>query len=126
MSLFKSVAIFSALVGFVFFQQANAQYSVDMPYKQIPVESNNGKAVFVDAQLWGESGQPALPHYTVSILIPADIEFNDVNVSLANTTYEDLAEEIEIDPCVPPYKDGKPYWGENQDDCERKRYFCIF
>jgi hypothetical protein len=102
MSLFKSIAFFSAIAGFLLFQQANAQYSVTLPYKQVTVENRNGTAVFNGAELTGKPGQPLLPYYTVSILLPPDVNFEDVTVSLNSSVYSELSGTFDVSPANPP------------------------
>ncbi|MBN1130715.1 MAG: hypothetical protein JXA71_17130, partial [Chitinispirillaceae bacterium] len=111
MSLFKSIAYFPVIIGFLLFQQANAQYSVALPYKQVTVENRNGTAVFDGAAFTGVPGQPLLPYYTVSILLPPEVNFEDVTVSLKSALYSELSGTFDVSPVNPPYdENNNPLW----------------
>jgi hypothetical protein len=117
MSLFKPIAVFSTIAGFALYQQAAAQYSIDLPYKQVSVENRNGKAVFNGASLTGEPGKPNLPSYVISILLPPEVDFKDVTVKLIDPVYEELNETFDVDPPV-LFKD--PVWPDSTKIVEGK------
>ena len=91
--------------------QAMAQFSVTLPYKQIAVEMKGGKAVFSGALVNGVVGKPAMPHYLVSFLLPPDVDFKDVTVSLVNGVDQEVPGNFLVNPVRPPYDDnGNPKW----------------
>jgi hypothetical protein len=78
------------------------QYSVTMPYKTVTVENVNGIASFSGAFPYGEAGQPKLPAYKVSFLLPPDADFKDVTVSLDGVSENMLSETYMVNPMVVP------------------------
>jgi hypothetical protein len=98
MSLFKPIAFLSAFVGFTFFQQATAQYAVNLPSKNVTVENFEGKAVFSGTGMTTEPGKPGLPRDVVTILLPPDVDFKSVKITLDYPKYTDLGETFVVDP----------------------------
>ncbi|MDO5575583.1 MAG: C25 family cysteine peptidase, partial [Fibrobacter sp.] len=98
MSSLRFIVFFFMFACCSFFSLATAQYSVNLPYKQIAVEKNANKAIFDTDAFICEPGRPNLPFYDISILIPPEINFEDVTVRLNDLEYQDLSETFEIDP----------------------------
>lgn len=98
MSSLRFIVFFFVFAGCSFFSLATAQYSVNLPYKQISVEKSGNKAIFDTDAFICEQGRPKLPSYSISILIPPEIDFEDVTVKLKDLTYQDLPETFEVDP----------------------------
>ena len=46
MLFFKHIAVFTAIAGFTLFQQAAAQYDVDVPHNEVSVENRDGITTF--------------------------------------------------------------------------------
>jgi hypothetical protein len=76
----------------------HAQYSVNMPHQKVTVENVKGTAIFNGAFCGGAPGQPALPIYKVSFLLPSDVDFNEVNITLDNMSEEILPNQYEVVP----------------------------
>jgi fibronectin type 3 domain-containing protein len=93
--------------------QAVAQYSVTMPYKQVTVKNVNGAAAFDGALTTGAAGQPALPSYTVSFLLPPDADLGSVSASISFTAENELNETYTVAP-IPPLRreDGTLEWAK--------------
>ena len=103
-SLMGGCFLFSAM-------QVMAQFSVTLPYKQVTVENMNGKAAFSGAMINGDVGKPAMPRYLVSFLLPPDVDFKDVTVSLINPVDQELAGTWYVNPITPMRdKNDKPIW----------------
>ena len=91
--------------------QAMAQFSVALPYQQVAVETKNAAALFIGASLAGEVGKPAMPHYLVSFILPPDVDFKDVTVSIVNPIDQELDGGLLVNPIKPPYDiNGNPKW----------------
>jgi fibronectin type 3 domain-containing protein len=91
--------------------QAIAQFSVTMPYKQVTVQNVNGEAKFSGAQIVGVPGQPALPTYTVTFLLPPDADVSSVTASINNSIDQELSGQYNVAPNRPiPGPDGKITW----------------
>jgi hypothetical protein len=91
--------------------QAMAQFSVTLPYQQVTVENVNGKAAFNGAMINGDVAKPAMPRYLVSFLLPPDVDFKDVTVSIVNPIDREIAGTWSVDPIKPPYdKNDNPMW----------------
>ncbi|MBN1128120.1 MAG: fibronectin type III domain-containing protein, partial [Chitinispirillaceae bacterium] len=99
-----SAVRWSVAVSFILFSvlQAMAQYSVTLPHKQVTVETVKGTAVFSGASVAGAPGKPSLPHYLVSFILPPDVDFNDVEISLVNPVDREVAGTSFVHPCEPP------------------------
>lgn len=103
--LMYAIAVFSFLTV-----QVVAQYSVSLPYRDVSVTMDNGVASFKGAPLTGEPGQPFLPVYTVTFLLPSDADFNNVIVTLENQTEKELEGMFDVKPALPTIIDNKPVW----------------
>lgn len=86
---------------FFLFQQAAAQYSVNVPYNEVSVENQEGIATFHGPDGVGFAtipGEPRLPFEIVSILLPPGVDFKDVTVQLVNPFYEVPGGTFNVDP----------------------------
>jgi len=103
-SLAGACFLFSAM-------QAMAQFSVNLPYKQVTVQNVNGTAAFNGAMINGDVGKPAMPSYLVSFLLPPDVDFKDVTVSIVNPVDREIAGSWSVNPIKPQYdKNDQPMW----------------
>jgi hypothetical protein len=75
--------------------------SVQLPYKEVEVKNVNGTAVFNGASVTGDPGQPAVPWYTVSLLLPPGADLTAVSAYIDNPKYQDLAGEYAVLPIQP-------------------------
>lgn len=101
--------------------QAIAQFSVTMPYKPVTVQNVNGTASFSGAPLSGNPGQPALPAYTVTFLLPPEADLTTVTTTISNPTEQELSGQYNVDPVKPiPGLDGKVKWPQGMDIVDGK------
>jgi fibronectin type 3 domain-containing protein len=81
--------------------QASAQYSVTLPDREVTVRVVNGAAVFSGAGVSGEPGQPLLPVYKLSFILPPGVDPKTVSISTAGIVEETVAGNYRIDPALP-------------------------
>lgn len=89
--LFALAVFFSAF-------QVIAQYSVTLPYKQVTVQNVNGVASFSGASIAGKVGQPALPEYKVTFLLPPDADLSTVSAVISNSSGQVLSNQYTVAP----------------------------
>jgi hypothetical protein len=108
MSFFKHIAVLSAIAGIALFQQAAAQYDVNVPYNEVTVENEEGRAVFNGPGGVGFTtvpGEPRLPFEIVTILLPPEVNFEDVTVQLVNPFYEVPGGTFDVAPAPGAWPD---------------------
>ncbi|NLD93175.1 MAG: hypothetical protein GX639_10965, partial [Fibrobacter sp.] len=96
--------ISTALATLFCLMSAHAQYSVDLPYQEVKVTNENGKAVFSGAPSYGAPGQPKLPQYVVTFQIPSGTNTDNVKISVVNPVEKTLAGTYYVAPAQPPKK----------------------
>jgi hypothetical protein len=85
-------------VSVFFCAQASAQYSVTMPHEKIDVQNDNGVASFRGGIVMGQPGQPALPSYEVTFLLPPTADLNNVTMEFLNLSEQELAGQYLVTP----------------------------
>lgn len=80
----------------------DSRHAVELPYKKVMVENVDGKAVFRGAAISGNPGQPGLPVYSVTFLLPPGTNPGDVSVSVQNPAASELPEALYVEPACPP------------------------
>jgi hypothetical protein len=84
--LFFSILALGVLLAPVFAEGANSAGSNHRriealpPYRQIAVTRVDQKADFGDTLLYGEPGQPLLPYFGATFLVPPDTDLDRVTV----------------------------------------------
>jgi hypothetical protein len=108
-----SSCIRCAVVGLmVCFGLSSAEYQADLPRKEVTIKEVNGTAHFTGADITGKVGQPALPAYAVSFLLPPDADFSGVKVAINGISEKTLESTYTIEPVTlppeyPVEKDGR-------------------
>ncbi len=102
--------MYAIAVFFFLTVQVVAQYSASLPYRDVSVTMDNGVASFKGAPLTGEPGQPFMPVYTVTFLLPSDADFTNAKVTLENQTEKELEGTFDVQPALPTIIDNKPVW----------------
>ncbi len=95
--------------------QVSAKSSLKMPNQKISVQKKNGKAVFKDQSLHGEPGQPNLPRNTLTFLLPAQADMNNISVVMENVQEKELDGNFEVEAALPPTTAGKAFWPKNRN-----------
>jgi hypothetical protein len=85
----------------LFASQGNAQFSVVMPDRDVAVQIVNRATVFTGASVAGEPGQPLLPMYKLSFILPPGVSPNDVSVSIVDPVEQTLDGSYIINPAMP-------------------------
>jgi hypothetical protein len=116
------------LIGIsVFFcaMQASAQYSVTMPFEKIAVQNNNGDALFQGGIVMGQPGQPALPSYEVTFLLPPYADLNDVTMEIQNLSEQEQAGQYIVTPgeILPSYKNPNIVNGKDTSVYNKNAFF---
>ncbi len=94
--------ISTALATLFCIMSAHAEYSVDLPYQEVKVTNENGKAVFSGAPSYGTPGQPNLPLYVVTFQIPSGTNYDNVKISVVNPVEKTLEGTYYVAPAQPP------------------------
>ena len=89
---------------------AMGQITQGLPYKNVTVSSHSGVAVFQGAALYGKPGQPNLPCYTLTFLLPANADMSKVTVDIENVTEQELGGVYSVTPAVPPRTSSSVAW----------------
>ena len=71
------------------FSSSFARISVNLPCNYIPLNRDNSYTVFEGVSVYGEPGEPVLPLYSYTFLLPPGADLNNVNVRV-----DGLAEEV--------------------------------
>ncbi|MBN1981349.1 MAG: hypothetical protein JW795_07460 [Chitinivibrionales bacterium] len=92
-----------------------ATVTVSVPTPNVLDVSGRGIATFATDIVGGQPGQPALPVYRTSLLLPANADLNTVTFSLEGLTEKLAAENIDVDPMQVPKPANyvsKSWWAE--------------
>lgn len=92
--------------------QTQAAVIVDLPYNDVAVYNERGTAVFTANELYGEPGQPNLPVYVASVLLPPNADLNTVFFSIEGLKEEAIAGQFDVEPALPPTTILGPCWPE--------------
>jgi hypothetical protein len=79
------------------------------------VSAINGVVTFQGAPIIASPGQPQLPSYTVTFLLPPDIDIRNVSVSLVNPVEKDLDGTFDVAAALPPSTKGEIVWPDNRN-----------
>lgn len=104
--ILSTVAITLALTT----QQSDGQYNVKLPHRDVSVEYSENITVFKGAPVYGEPGQPLLPGYKVTFLLPQDINFEDITIQIENPVEQLIRGTFDIQPAQPPSVRGEKNW----------------
>jgi hypothetical protein len=89
---------------------AMGQITQGLPYKNVTVSAQSGVAVFQGSALYGKPGQPNLPYYTLTFLLPANADMRNVTVDVENVTERELTGVYAVTPAVPPSTGSYTAW----------------
>ena len=103
-----------ACFAFVVASQSYGQIVQMLPYKTVNVVEKGGVAAFTGAPLCGEPGQPNLPCYTVTFLLPPSTDLSKIAVHLENAAEAQVPQTMQVAPALPPTTDGKLVWPANR------------
>ncbi|HEX3020258.1 MAG TPA: discoidin domain-containing protein [Chitinispirillaceae bacterium] len=101
--LLKHLSVFCAAL-FAIAAQSAAQLTLKMPHKQVSVQNVNGKTVFSGVSTYGKPGQPNLPVYTVTFLLPPGTDPKDISVSIENPVESSFSGKWYVTPASPPIR----------------------
>jgi hypothetical protein len=90
-----------AIAG-VFVASAFGELTYELGSHDVAVSSVQGVADFGSAALYGEPGQPELPYYTVTLLLPPTTDPAGVSVVLEDVSATDLDGVYFVKPALPP------------------------
>lgn len=85
--------------------ESNGQLTLKLPYKQVSVKNENGKAVFTGVSNYGLPGQPELPVHSVTFLLPPGTNPQNVSVSVENPVDSLLSGNWYVAPAFPPIRE---------------------
>ncbi len=106
--------ILSSLLLFLLSNLLSAAVTVDIPCKNLSVSRTSGILEFNTEHLGGEPGQPALPVFKTSLLLPPDADLNSVSFSIEDMVEKKLSGEYEVLPALPPKTaNGYEGWPDN-------------
>jgi hypothetical protein len=90
---------------------AKAQFSVNLPIKEVSVKNVEGTAVFSGGDIDGKPGRPALPFYNVLFLLPPDADLKTVSVSISGLAEKEVSGTFKVNPIpLPDRKNKKLNW----------------
>lgn len=78
------------------------QASVSINVPTTSFSKARGNAQFVSERLGGDAGQPALPVYSCSVLLPANADLSTVKFSIEGFEEQSVATNIDVSPATPP------------------------
>ncbi|MBN1982517.1 MAG: hypothetical protein JW795_13370 [Chitinivibrionales bacterium] len=78
-----------------------AAITVDLPLQDLSVQNVRGVAQFAPVELAGEPGQPNLPVYNCSVLLPPDADLKNVTYSFEGLIEEVVEGTYEVEPAFP-------------------------
>lgn len=106
--------IFSSMLLIILSAVLSATVTVDIPCSELSVSRSSGKALFTAEKLGGEAGQPALPVFYVSLLLPPDADLNSVTFAVEGLEETKLEGTYEVSPMLPPTTaSGYEGWPDN-------------
>lgn len=107
--IFKYLAV-AAVTLVLTVQESIAQLSVKLPDREVTVGYTGGTAVFKGAPVYGEPGQPLLPVYKVTFLLPDGIDKNSISVKIENPVDEVVQGTFYVKSALPPTVYGEIDW----------------
>ncbi|MBN1409698.1 MAG: carbohydrate binding domain-containing protein [Spirochaetales bacterium] len=120
--MFRKSVLF--ILGILLFSPVNTavfgQTSIDLPYKHVDITSINGKADFKGTGLYGKPGQPNLPFYTVTFLVPESTDLSKVTAGIENLSESELEGTYTVEPALPPTIRGEIAWPGGLDIVDGK------
>ena len=80
------------------FSSSFARISVNLPNTYIPVSREDGYTVFKGVSVYGEPGEPVLPLYSYTFLLPPAADLNNVSVQVDGLAEEVLSGTFDVRP----------------------------
>jgi len=96
MRFYKPLLLFCAT--FVFVSLSHAGISFDVPRHSISLSTEADGAVFKGATVYGEPGEPELPVYSYTFLVPPDADLNRISVSIKGLSEEPVPGTYAVRP----------------------------
>lgn len=112
--ILKFLSAVAAVIGLTA-QQSAAQCTLSLPDRAVTVEYSNGGTVFKGAPVYGNPGQPSLPGYKVSFVLPEGIDPAQVSVSIENPVEEIVQGNFDVKPALPPSIGDEVIWPANKN-----------
>ncbi len=81
---------------------SSGQYTLKMPHERVIVENDHGTAVFKNMVTYGKPGQPDMPVYSVTFLVPPETDPRDVSVTVENPVDSVLPGKWNVLHALPP------------------------
>ena len=79
-------------------------------------DGHDGNAtIFEGISIYGEPGQPELPFYTRTFLVPPNADLSTVSVTIGDVAEELLPGEYTVGAALPPCSQGTFFWPENRN-----------
>ena len=94
---------------------SSAQVTFSLPDYNVSVRGETEYAAFSGAEVYGEPGEPALPLYTYTFLLPPDADITSIRVAIRSLSEELLAGEFNVRPGAPFAIQGEVIWPEGKN-----------
>ncbi len=91
-----------------------AQITKSLPDNRVDLRVESGYAVFSGTGVQGEPGEPELPFYTYTFLLPPEADIRHVQVTISELSEEVLPGTFEVKPGPPLGYQGKTFWPEGK------------
>ncbi len=97
----KCIIASSVLIVSIFFSSI-AQITVNLPLQDTPVERILESAEYSERSVFGEPGEPSLPVYVCSVLLPPNTDLKTLTFSIEGLKESKLVGLYDIKPILPP------------------------
>lgn len=109
-----------------FFLPSLATVTINLPQEDISVDRLCGSAQYSERDVFGEPGQPSLPVYVYSVLLPPDADLKSVSISIEGMKESLLAGQFEIQPVLPPKTSNGIVGWPNERNIENGRDISVY
>ncbi len=110
----SSKAISSCCIVLLLSFSGFSQITRTLPGTPVEVRMESNYAVFSGSAVYGEPGEPALPFYTYTFLLPPDADLENVEVTINALAEEILPGEFEVTPGPPLGFQSETFWPEGK------------
>lgn len=95
--MFKKITL-ALVISILLISSSYANIPQILTHKEIPVRSNGTYAVFEGVSVYGEPGEPVLPLYSYTFLLPPAADLNNVSVQVDGLAEEVLSGTFNVGP----------------------------
>ena len=95
--MFKKITL-ALVISILLISSSYANISQILMHKEIPVRYNGTYAVFEGVSVYGEPGEPVLPLYSYTFLLPPAADLNNVSVQVDGLAEEVLTGTFDVGP----------------------------